>query len=223
MLLPKILLRQRYLLSFFATAFLIALTTLPSLAFNIIPPPQQDFLMSETYDLPNGRRGITTLLFTDFKGLARGATPKQEAALRKKFPAWILKSAPKDLAGNFEVITYRATGKPDMVGATIVLSYKPGEGDPTPKSNTLKWIERVVPNNVDGKEEDYVNTEEDYIEGNVEERSFLGVSLREDTNKPHKWLAELYLAEETEPNQITIYNGIQWGWENKVIQQPLKH
>ena len=34
----------------------------------------------------------------------------------------------------------------------------------------------------------------------------------------HEWFAELYLVEETAPKQVTVYNGISWGWESKVTK-----
>jgi hypothetical protein len=210
MLLAEILLWQRYAMSFFTTTFVvIVLTAQSSLAFNIAPPRQENFKESESYDLPEiSQKGITTLIPIDFKGkgLAPGGTPRLKAALRKENPGVVF-NAPNDLAGTFEVTSYQAQGFDAGVGGGINLLYKPGEGDPEFSNNRLRWIQ-VTPQKVNGKEEDYLLREND--------ESFIYLSLRGDADQPQKWLAEIYLVEETEPNHVTIYNGIEWGWENTV-------
>jgi hypothetical protein len=207
--LPEILLWQRYGVSFFTTTFVIALTTQSSLAFNIVPPPQENFRDSVSYDLPElSQKGTITLMPIDFKGkgLAPGGTPRLKAALRKENPGVVF-NAPKDLAGSFEVITYQAQGSDTGVGGVINLLYKPGEGDPEFSNNRLRWIQ-VTPEKIHGKERDYLRREN--------EQNFLYISLQGGAEEPQKWLAEIYLVEETEPNHVTIYNGIEWGWENTV-------
>jgi hypothetical protein len=209
--LPEILLRQRYAVSFFTTTFAIALTTQSSLAFNIVLSPEGFFHESESYQLPELSEfpewsGTTKLIPLDLKGLVSGGTPRLKEALTKKNPDVVF-NPPKNLAGSFEVRQYIAFGRADLVGGKIGLHYKPGQGDPE-FSNRLRWI-NLSRENINGKEEDHLY--DDKID-----HGFSVVSGKEDTDKSHKWLAEIYLVEYTEPNHVTIYNGLGWGWENKV-------
>ncbi|WP_026098655.1 PEP-CTERM sorting domain-containing protein [Kamptonema formosum] len=44
--------------------------------------------------------------------------------------------------------------------------------------------------------------------------------MRQYPQYNHYWSAELYLVEPTAPKQVTIYNGISWGWKNEVVPEP---
>jgi hypothetical protein len=245
MLLLKILLRQRYSLSCFTTTLLIALTTQSSLAFSITPP--QYGKTEESYTLANQTRGTTRLSPTTLTSITRGGIIGFLGTLRRDFPTWTFNSAPNDLAGRFEVETYNAVGtalyvdgeSSEFVGANLILNYVPGIGDPTLSS--VHWIQRVYtnhrytppPNNIDehGNYGDII----DIRPGNVANPFYDapgtdGLSLapgyfsdspaRPDPDKNHSWLAQLYLVELTGSEQVTIYNGVQWGWENKVEPVP---
>jgi hypothetical protein len=37
--------------------------------------------------------------------------------------------------------------------------------------------------------------------------------------KPNNWTAQLYLAEEYEPNKVRIYDGIEWGWSSSFTKE----
>ena len=233
---PDIILRQRYSLSFFTTTLLIALTTQSSLAFSINPVGPKGAIEiwdpDESYILPNQKKGTTILSPTAVFSLPRGGTQGLLDRLNENFSDWAFKPALNDLAGSFEVRIYDAIGTPEQVGAGFQLFYKPGKSDPTLlHGSSLKWIQRVVSNHsVKPDKHSDKEDEEDvidnggskitpfYIHEKFSEDLFgmEDLSRRVDADKNHKWLAELYLVEETEPQQITIYNGIQWGWENKV-------
>ena len=50
--------------------------------------------------------------------------------------------------------------------------------------------------------------------------SFYDIPGRQDVYEEHDWYAELYLVEVKnpllKPREVTIYNGMSWGWQNKV-------
>ncbi|MEG4293255.1 PEP-CTERM sorting domain-containing protein [Microcoleus sp. C2C3] len=240
MLAHETVLRQRYSLSFLTTTLLIALTTQSSLAFSINPlgpvGATQNWDPDESYTLTNQRTGITRLNPTAVLSLTQGGTSSLFALLNSNFSDWTFNSAANDLAGTFEVQTYDAVGTASQVGAQLRLQYIPGINDPTPNGNNLHWIQRVVNNhniraggghdiNANIIDNDARITDPFYdITFGVQpfdERTFFDFSRRVDTDKNHNWLAELYLVDETAPKQVTIYNGIQWGWNNEVVPEPL--
>jgi hypothetical protein len=231
MLSPEILLRQKGSLSFLSTALLITLTAQSSLAFSI---SQSNTIVSETYFLENpSRQGITTLNPVYATSITRGGTLGFQATLQTYFPNWTINTAPNDLAGIFDIQRYAAQGTPTRVGAELILEYIPGAGDPTPLGNTLHWIQRVFDNHNltnnpgHGNYENVIDSgaNDPYYDtvGNANETYFSDFPGRIDAANNHTWFAELYLVEENSPQNITIYNGIQWGWNNNVqpVPEPL--
>jgi hypothetical protein len=238
----KILLRQRYSLSFFTTTLLMGLTTQPSLAFSITYSGSiEDRDIVQTYTLPNQSKGTTTLRPGFVQSLPRGGTPSLLALLNSNFRSWTFNPARNDLDGSFDIQIYDAIYDPTTTpepatGAKLQLQYIPGSDifDPTPARNNLHWIQRVISNHsraghginqnsIDiafGASNPFYDTT--FGLQPFDERTFYDRSTRE-ASEDHSWLAELYLVDLTEPQQVTIYNGIQWGWENKVepVPEPL--
>jgi hypothetical protein len=236
MLSNETVLRQRYSLSFLTTTLLIALTTQSSLAFSINPlgpvGATQNWDPDESYNLTDQRTGITRLNPTAVQSLTRGGTVGFLLTLDALFPNWIFKPAVNDLAGSFEVRTYAAQGTPARVGAELQLEYIPDGNDPTPLGNSLHWIQRVFNNHsaASNLHNDYALII-DIAPGVINpfydtgyaanERMFYDFPGRPDAGNNHFWSAELYLVEENSPQNVTIYNGIQWGWNNEVVPEPL--
>jgi hypothetical protein len=152
--------------------------------------------------------------------------------LSRAFPEWSFRAASNDLAGRFDIGIYDA----EIVGASLALEYKPGAGDPTRENNRLNWIQRVVSNHSHngehGSNENIIDDSNNRFNTNpfyydlptfLQESIFSKSVFREDTNREHNWLAELYLVEQTGSNEVIVYNGIQWGWENRVeaVPEPL--
>jgi hypothetical protein len=238
--LPEIVLRQRHLLTFFNTTLLIALTTQSSLAFNIKPlGPQgatQSWIPTKSYNLPNQRRGTTTLSPMNVHNLNRGGGTGLWRLLLRDFPNWTFAVSATPLAGSFEVKKYEAIGTATEVGANLLLQYTPGIGDPTPRNSTLNWIQWVVSNHSDeghGDREDVIDNAKQGLSylapfyfferpfapptNNYSyETNFSASSRMNDSGFNHDWLAETYLVQQTGFRTATIYNGIQWGWENRV-------
>lgn len=174
--------------------------------------------------------------------LPRGGTLEFLLTLNAQFPTWTFNTAPADLTGKFNIISYYAC-KPEIecgaevntkitgnTGAFINLIYEPGTGDPTPINNNLHWIQRVVNNHANGPggghgiNDDKIdilasNTINPYYDNGAYagEYYFADWPSRPDPDKSHTWSAELYLVEETAPQTVTIYNGIKWGWKNGTL------
>ena len=236
MLSSEAVLRQRYSLSFLATTLLIALTTQSSLAFSINPlgplGATQNWDPDESYTLTDGRTGITRLNPTAAQSLTRGGTTSLLTLLSSNFPNWTFNPAGNDLAGSFEVQIYDAVGTPNQVGAQFRLQYIPGINDPTPNGNNLHWIQRVFDNHNITNNPSHGNSENVIDIGSgvtnpfydtafdASETHFFDFSRRGDANNNHNWLAELYLVDQTAPETVTIYNGVQWGWNNEVVPEP---
>ena len=126
------------------------------------------------------------------------------------------------------------------VGAVLKLNYRPAQkgrkgktGDPTPQNNLLYWIQRVITNHPKpgkkiGKQTSYIdnrigNTNKNAIHpyygsrGNpLDSNGFFGDRpyRKKNLKSNFYWMAELYLAEANPINQqqVTIYNGVRWGW-----------
>lgn len=233
----KTLLQQRYSLSVFTTTLLIALTTESSLAFSITTPTE--YSPVEIYNTYNNNSSYvgTVTLYPEITSITRGGTTGFLQTLNQAFQDWTFNTAPSDLAGSFQIEKYLAKytviESTPVVGGEIELLYKPSNGDPI-LDNSLKWIQRVVSNHRaigggHGINEDVIdnlNGNTPYYPYNTESRgfrSFYDFSRRPDPVENHNWLAELYLVKETGPRQATIYNGIQWGWNNTAqpVPEPL--
>jgi hypothetical protein len=224
---------------------LIALTTQSSLAFNIKPVgplgATENWEPVQSYNLPSKRKGTTTLSPIRVHNLTRGGGVAFWKTLLRDFPNWTFAVSATPLAGSFEVKKYEAIGTATEVGANLLLRYTPGVGDPTPRNSRLNWIQRVVSNHGNKGHGSY----EDVIEHGITgpgisypfyfsstlpiapptfnysyETDFTGFSREYDSGMNHDWVAELYLVEQTGLQTATIYNGIQWGWENRVQSVP---
>jgi len=242
----EILLRPKYLLSFFTTTLLMALTSQPSLAFSITPLPPlgaTNWDPDESYTLANGRRGTTTLNPTVVRNLTRGGTTGFLSTLRQNFPTWTFSVASNALSGNFDIVTYDAVGTTQSVGADFVLRYTPRGADPYPQQSRLNWIQRVVTNhNIRGggshgpntvfidnggtRNHPFYNDPSPFTsqqEVFFYETYFGDTPRRPDPAENHNWLAELYLVDQIAPRHVIIHNGIQWGWSNRVepVPEPL--
>jgi hypothetical protein len=233
---PKTLLQQRYSLSVFTTTLLIVLTTESSLAFSITTPTEYSPVeIYNTYSNNSSYVGVVTL-YPEITSITRGGTTGFLQTLSQAFQDWTFNPAPNDLAGSFQVEKYLAKytviESTPVVGGQLGLRYNYVDSDPTP-DGSLHWIQRVVSNHSitgnHGNQEDVIdifpgqpNPFYDYV-FDATETTFNDFPRRTDPVQNHNWLAELYLVKETGPRQVTIYNGIQWGWSNTTqpVPEPL--
>ncbi len=127
------------------------------------------------------------------------------------------------------------------IGSALLLNYVPSTSqrnpDPRPGVNNLYWIQRVVTNyppNQPGVSRSYIDNLN--LFGNNATHPYFGSGLPLDRNgsfrdRPYRpnqgsnlfrdyyWTAELYLAEAdtANPQMVTIYNGVRWGWQYRFI------
>lgn len=166
-----------------------------------------------------------------------------------RWRGWDFISSNKNLYGNFEISNYYGCGaqticakeKPKIairggVGAYIDIKYNPKKTDPKPGRGKIQWIQRVVNNHTiyderqstsgeglhgvryDGIDIPIFQNANPYYRGGNEFYSF-DRPYRTDPKNPHFWFAELYLVEEIAPKTVKIYNGIRWGWINRVYRR----
>ena len=130
-------------------------------------------------------------------------------------------------------------------GGGFALDYNPRETDPVAGGNTeLHWIQRVVSNHKKGSEhgahENRIDIRRSGDRAKKPSVPFFDVASKDD-NRPkssfrsapphyeysvgkndieneHQWIAEVYLVSisKNDPKTVTIYNGVRWGWENKI-------
>ncbi|NER03817.1 MAG: hypothetical protein F6K17_14920 [Okeania sp. SIO3C4] len=128
------------------------------------------------------------------------------------------------------------------VGAVLKLNYRPAQkgkkADPKPQNNLLYWIQRVItnnpiPENRPRKQQTYIDNRIEIKKGQwqnaihpyytyraqkLKNNGYFGDRPYRKENSSLKsnfyWMAELYLAEADPvfPQQVTIYNGVRWGW-----------
>ena len=170
--------------------------------------------------------------------LARGGTANFLGVLQAAFPVasgWTFAAAGADLTnGSLRVRTYDVQGTDAQVGAEFHVQYVPGAGDPT---ENIHWIQVVTDNhNVTnnpghGNNENIVDNPFSpagrapyYDDGAAANGThFYDFAVRTDAKRNHTWIADLYLVvgpAANAPGQVTIYSGIQWGWENTCIPEP---
>ncbi|HAX87721.1 MAG TPA: hypothetical protein DCY91_16010 [Cyanobacteria bacterium UBA11370] len=223
---------------FLTTTALLTLTSQSSFAFSITPnqPGADTYIPTEEYILPPDRQGITFLSPPSVTKIERDSdlTKKLDNLLKAAFGAtgtidtgWSFTFAPNDLEGSFHITEYVAVGKPTQVGANFRIEYRPIGGDPKPANKELHWIQRVVNNhNITdnpghGNQEDVIDRKSNvkspfYDVSWAWPEGIFGDRPRRESENNHNWLGEVYLAELTAPKTVTIYNGVQWGWKNRV-------
>lgn len=166
-----------------------------------------------------------------------------------RWQGWDFISSDKNLYGNFEISDYYGCGAQTIcakerpkdtirggVGAYIDIKYNPQKTDPKPGQGKIHWIQRVVNNHTIYDEQQstsgeglhgvrydgidipiFQNANPYYRSGN--EFSSFDRPYRIDANESHSRFAELYLVEEIAPKTVKIYNGVRWGWINRVYRR----
>ena len=134
-------------------------------------------------------------------------------------------------------------------GGGFAFDYTPRESDPVPGGKTeLHWIQRIMSNHKRGSEHGTLENRIDFgRSGNKKKRPetpFFDVASKDkkrtqspsrpvpphfeydvgknDPENEHQWSSEVYLASisKNKPKTVTIYNGVNWGWENKTMSNP---
>ncbi len=138
-------------------------------------------------------------------------------------------------------------GKPNFVGIEgdtfgnrnqgFDVEYKPGTGDPRDNTHWIQVIrdDHAINRDLQGKlvvdkhgqNENRVDVPQGatlpYYDKffSADGSNFIDTPRRADFGESHFWSAELYLVVGPEqPGQVTIYNGIAWGWQNHNVPAP---
>lgn len=229
---------RQYTLAFLASTLMVTLATQSSVAFNITGPTES-YVPSVL--APVGNKRIDVLLEPkSIKSIKLGGTNGLLNVLRRAFPRWTFLRAPKEkeLKGSFEIKTYNACGpltlcQPGLdtpqiggVGAYLSLDYNPVGNDPDPTTEMVYWIQRVKSNHkggsvVHGTVENIIDISPGQKNPFYSKAPFFSDSpYRIDPLNNHDWFAELYLVKRKPGTRtVTIYNGIQWGWKNRVSRR----
>ena len=166
--------------------------------------------------------------------------------LETSYSDWKFTSSQTNLSGTLDVEYYYAcaqeldcgkefgeqNNRNDGFGSAFRIDYDLGEGDPD--INNLHWIQRafyeepgpIVVNEIDFPESSNQDSPYYDVAGNAEGGDYFvdrpyrfgGSALL--TEGEYDWNAELYIVEETGDKQVTIYNGIKWGWQTSVFDPP---
>jgi hypothetical protein len=120
---------------------------------------------------------------------------------------------------------------PTCVGALFTVHYNPGANDPDPTKLSLHWIQVILDNhNITGAVQghgvnenvvDHAMARSPYYDDGFAANAtdFLDFPERDDDTLSHFWIAELLLVSgpaPTAPGQVTVYDGVRWGWGNDV-------
>ena len=235
--------QAKHIILCLVTTPLMAFSSSSVFAINITPtqPGATSYLAQQEYNINPQKKGVTTLNPLSVTKLPRGGTAGLINLLSTQFVTngWTFNSAANDLAGSFNITNYQAVGTPTKVGAKFALDYVPQGSDPVTGGNTqLHWIQRVFDNHsITGDHGDNENVIDatptspftdpgrlfyDFDVNYATPPHFEDGPSRPDGDQDHSWSAELYLASinTTNPNIVTIYDGVSWGWKNKVVAVP---
>jgi hypothetical protein len=207
------------------------------------PGATNRYVGQQSYTLPDGRMGTTTLM--PVTALPVGGTAAFLAELNREFgpngtvdPGWTFMAAPQPLQGTFQITVNRAEGTANRVGEEFRLTYIPAGTDPV----NIHWIQRVVDNHKIQRFRDANGkfTTQDFGFGTMENKidiilgaggqktpyygafsndadpMFFDFPRRLSADQEQVWGAELYLVAEIAPKTVVIYNGISWGWQNTI-------
>lgn len=209
---------------------------------------KKSFVPSVTYETESGKTGVISRNPIAFASISRGGTEEFLTVLNSEFPpskGWKFSAAKDDLQGSFSISAYYVFFESKAVGGGFAFNYIPVGNDPiTGGDNELHWIQRVVSNH---KRRSDHGTPENGISirssvANKNSVPFFDVrpntaknnpsrSLpphfeydlsRSDPENDHSWKSETYLVSinKKDPKTVTIYNGVTWGWENRINAEP---
>ena len=219
-------------LTFWATTFIVTLTSQASFAFSIVPAYEEGLLRykkESTFEVA-GLRSRTQLEPEQYKEIKLGET-EQLLQLLQPYESlgWKFKNAKpeNDLGGILKVLDYVALGGLNdqtgtyLVGGGINLKYIPLDINNDTGKNKRRWIQWVKTNHpiVPGQGNIHLkegqNSRIDVLAGSF--TPFYDDSFRQsanayffqdgpsrgDFNENHDWLAEVFLTELSDPNNPT--------------------
>lgn len=234
----------KYYLALLLAAGLFGLA--PAWAFTIVPaaaPDAKAFVPSQSYTLQDGSSAVVTRNPISFTSIKPGGTDDFLAQLKKEYPearGWKFSAASQELKGSFRVSAYNVFFN-GALGGGFSFDYLAQEDDPVTTADTqLHWIQRIVSNHkrgsAHGTPENRIAFQGQSKNSKQPETPFFDLVPAKtaaksipphfqfdvgkvDPENEHQWYAEVYLASVNtkNPKTVTIYNGVRWGWENRML------
>lgn len=218
----------------------------PAYAFSIVPAAATDakaFVPSQSYTLQDGTSAVVTRNPITFTSIKPGGTDDFLAQLKREYPearGWKFLAASQELKGSFRVNAYNVFFNVAL-GGGFSFDYLPQKDDPvTTADRQLHWIQRIVSNHKRGSghgtPENRIAFQGQSKKSKQPETPFFDLipvkkvseSIpphfeylvgKNDPENEHQWYAEVYLVSVStkNPKTVTIYNGVRWGWENRMV------
>lgn len=237
----------KYHLAFLLASILFDLA--PVYAFSIVPAASTDstaFVPSQSYTLQNDNNGVVTRNPIGFTSIKPGGTEDFLAQLKREYPesrGWRFIAASQELKGSFKVSAYNVFFN-GALGGGFSFDYLPQGDDPlTADGVRLHWIQRIVSNHkrgsAHGTPENRIAFQGQSKKSKQPETPFFDVVPakkvsesvpphfefsvgKNDPENEHQWYSEVHLVSVStkNPKTVTIYNGVRWGWENRVAPSP---
>lgn len=231
-------------MAFLSLSGLFGLT--PAWAFSIVPAASSDstaFVPSQSYTLQNDKSGVVTRNPIGFTSIQPGGTEDFLAQLKSEYPpsrGWRFIPAAEELKGSFKVSAYNVFFN-GALGGGFAFDYLPQGNDPVTMDGTrLHWIQRIVSNHkrgsAHGTPENRIAFQGQSKKSKQPETPFFDVVLQKNMSKSipphfeytvgkidpeneHRWFSEVHLVSVSskDPKTVTIYNGVRWGWENRIV------
>lgn len=219
----------------------------PAYSFSIVPAATTDstaFVPSQSYTLQDGKSGVVTRNPIGFTSIQPGGTEDFLAQLKSEYPpsrGWRFIPAAEELKGSFKVSAYNVFFN-GALGGGIAFDYLPQGNDPVTADGTrLHWIQRILSNHkrgsAHGTPENRIAFQGQSKNSKQPETPFFDLVPAKTASKSipphfqfdvgkvdpeneHEWYAEVYLVSVNtkNPKTVTIYNGVRWGWENRLVQ-----
>ena len=166
----------------------------------------------------------------------QGGTSALLDLLEEGWPDWTftpVTDPAEGLEGSFEIKDYKTCipsevcftdeedgSLTDLVGAVLDLEYLPAGNDPT--GDSVHWIQRINDNIDEGQVKDIIDNggaSVPYYDefGEATSTTFFDAPSTPFYDEENFAYLELFLVEEIAPQEVKIYNGIRYGFENKVF------
>lgn len=218
----------------------------PAWAFSIVPAASPDstaFVPSQSYPLQNDKSGVVTRNPIGFTSIQPGGTEDFLTQLKSEYPpsrGWKFIAAAEELKGSFKVSAYHVFFN-GALGGGFAFDYLPQGDDPVTTDGTrLHWIQRIVSNHkrgsAHGTPENRIaflgqskkskQPETPFFDLAPEKKSSQSIPPRfrydagkNDPENEHQWFSEVHLVSVStkDSKTVTIYNGVRWGWENRLV------
>ncbi len=188
---------------------------------------------------PQNSSGLLNLLATGFPDWSFNTAPLDAVYAIPVYEAFVpgVPSGNNSVGAQLQVVYVPGTGAPMPSTSELHWIQRVTSNHGTTSSLNLLSGLPIVTDRGHGTLEDKIDVVSDQLNpnspfynpfydqfGNATETFFVDTPTRPDPAEPHTWAAELYLAEVKDPinnpKDVTIYEGLKWGWRNTVTPPP---